>query len=321
MMSVKDFNNKQIVFVNGRKGEKFAFSNDNLVIKDEEGEIIHQSTCYQLFSLYIIGHFVITLKLIEKAKKFGFSIVLMSYSFRLVETINCGLQGNYLLHQKQYFNQNEEIGKLIIMNKIKNQIVQLKNRRDHSLAKLVNEMDELLIELGAQNEFYSIMSIEGLAAKKYFKSLFKDYDWIGRKPRTKIDPINTVLDIGYTLLFNFIESLIDLYDFDAYIGVFHKQFYKRKSLVCDLIEPFRVIIDDATIKAFNLKQFKYEDFAIYNDQSVLKIKLASKYANVYLEAIIDNKNEIFKYIQSYYRWFMKSQDNSLFPHYEWRRKW
>lgn len=321
MMSAKDFKEKQVVFVNGREKEKFSFQNDNLLIKDENDQTLLQTSCHNLFALYIIGNFVITTPLIEKSKKFGFSIVLMTYSFRPIETINNGLVGNSLLHKKQYQYYEIQIGKNIILNKVDNQILELKHQRKKT--KEMKETIENMVyyrNLFAEKDvvdFYLIMSYEGQIAKQYFKQMFLDLDWKGRKPRTKIDPLNTVLDIGYTILFHYMESLLALFDFDAYIGVFHKQFYKRKSLVCDLVEPFRVIIDHEVLKAFNLKKFKYDDFIVRQDQYILQIKLTSIYVNVFLRAINHYKMDMFYYVQNYYRAFMKNKDISDYPIFRW----
>jgi len=83
---------------------------------------------------------------------------------------------------------------------------------------------------------------------------------MGRYPRTKIDKNNLLLDMGYTFLFHFIETLLCLYGFDLYEGFYHKRFYQRKSLVCDVQEPFRCIIDEALKKAYNLGRISEKDF-------------------------------------------------------------
>ena len=72
---------------------------------------------------------------------------------------------------------------------------------------------------------------------------FDNVQWNGRKPRIKSDYVNVVLDIGYTMLFNIVDAMLQVYGFDTYYGVFHKCFYMRKSLVCDIMEPIRPIID------------------------------------------------------------------------------
>lgn len=103
-----------------------------------------------------------------------------------------------------------------------------------------------------QPDLNKIMGIEGSAARTYFPQMFNNVKWKGRKARIKCDYINASLDIGYTILFNLIDALLNVYGFDEYYGVFHRCFYMRKSLVCDLQEPFRPIIDYATRKAVNL---------------------------------------------------------------------
>ena len=50
MLTLPDFKQKQIVFAFLSYGEKIRFSNDNLIILDEDGNIKHQSTCYKLLA-------------------------------------------------------------------------------------------------------------------------------------------------------------------------------------------------------------------------------------------------------------------------------
>ena len=54
--------------------------------------------------------------------------------------------------------------------------------------------------------------------------------------------------------FNCMDSLLRLYGFDTYKGFYHKLFFQRKSLACDVMEPFRCVIDKQILKAFNLGQ-------------------------------------------------------------------
>ena len=110
------------------------------------------------------------------------------------------------------------------------------------------------------------MGIEGAVAKSFFSAYFANYNWKGRHPRVKSDVLNVALDIGYTILFNFMECFVRMFGFDIYIGVYHRVWYKRKSLICDLIEPFRCIIDHATLLAFNRKQFSEKDFILLKNE-------------------------------------------------------
>ena len=58
--------------------------------------------------------------------------------------------------------------------------------------------------------------------------MFSNVSWKGRKPRIKCDYVNVTLDIGYNLLFNMVDSLLQVYGFDVYCGIYHKEFYMIK---------------------------------------------------------------------------------------------
>ena len=159
----------------------------------------------------------------------------------------------------------------------------------------------------------SILGIEGSAARTYFKNMFYDFSWEARRPRVKHDMINCLMDIGYTLLFNVIEALLNIYGFDIYNGVLRRQFYQRKSLVCDLVEPFRFLVDMRIKKAINLGQCKVEDFTIKQDRYCLFGKNSAPYVKLLMEPILEHKQEIFLYIQGYYRAFMKNKKMEDYP--------
>lgn len=319
MMSTRDFEYKQIAFVFTSRGEKISFKNDNLLVSDADGNTKHQSTCYRLFLLFICGDYSITSGLLERANKFGFNIVLMTPNLRVTKIIPAKAEGNVLLRKKQYAYDKTDIAAHVIANKIRNQNALLKKKRQKSedekeaIKKLKQfEKDVMQPNLSVQE----IMGIEGISAKIYFKSLFQNYNWSARRPRTKHDITNCLMDIGYTILFNVVNALLEMYGFDVYIGILHTQFFHRKSLVCDLEEPFRPIIDEVIIKALNLSQIHEKDFWKNQEQYILPWKNSVPYIELFIKAIIEYKDEIFIYIQSYYRAFMRNKPVANFPTFE-----
>lgn len=319
MMSARDFEFKQIAFAFTGEGEKISFKNDNLVISDAEGKIKHQSTCYRLFILFICGDYCLTTGLLDRSKKFGFSIVFMTPNLRVTAMLPSKAEGNVLLRKKQYGYASAEIAARVISNKIHNQCAVLKKKRKKSeeekeVIKKLEQFEKDVVMPGLSGQ--EIMGIEGISAKLYFKSLFADYGWKSRQPRTKIDMTNTLMDIGYTILFNIVNALLEMYGFDVYVGILHTQFFHRKSLVCDLEEPFRPIVDAAILKALNLGQVNERDFWKNQNQFILPWKNSKKYVDLILKAIMEYKNEIFIYIQSYYRSFMRDRAAEEFPLFE-----
>lgn len=319
MLSRPDFEKKQILFVFCEEGQKISFKNDNIVVKDADGKVAHQSTCYRIHLLCIVGNTSITTGLLQRASKFKFTICLMTNSLKVCQVIGKRLEGNTLLHRRQYEYSGMELGRRIVSNKLMSQFAALDKLRlnDDSAfatkASIRGYIEKMENEEGLDRE--TLLAYEGNAAREYFGIMFRGFDWKGRKPRIKADYINATLDIGYTVLFNFVESLLDIYDFDLYCGVLHTEFYMRKSLVCDLMEPLRPIIDAALRKGINLGQICEEDFRVENHRHVLSWDKSKKYTRIFLGAIMDRKSDIFLYIQSYYRMFMKGADTEKYKEF------
>lgn len=315
MLDINDFRAKQLIVCFCNDGEKISVNNDNIVVKDKDAEIKCQATCYRIFSVFIVGQTSITTALIDRAKKFNFSIVLFTTTFRILEVIGFRRDANTLLHRKQYEYQGLDLAKYVVINKINNQRSLLNGIRHKSddTKKSIDVLSDYAEEVHCAQSLQEIMGYEGLASKRYFQSFFEDLRWDGRSPRTKRDYINSTLDVGYTILFSYIEALLSIYGFDLYCGILHTSFYMRKSLVCDIMEPFRVIIDRQIKKSINLKQFQESDFSCENERYVLQWKQSPKYVKVFLEAILSHKETIFLYVRQYYRSFMKKSSVDLYP--------
>ena len=315
MLNANDFKKKQIVFLFTNEGDKLSFLNDNIIVKNKEGGIKYQSTCYRLFMICVVGNISITSGLIQRSKKFGFSICLMTTTFKVYEILGARMEENTLLRKHQYEYTENDIGRKIEQNKIKNQSQILKNIRGKNqiMKEGIELLDKMVVQLEQQLEYLEVMGIEGNAARVYFSRVFDNVDWKGRKPRIKNDYVNVTLDIGYTMLFNIVDAILQVYGFDTYYGVFHKCFYMRKSLVCDLMEPIRPVVDYQVRKSINLGQCKENDFEVINNRWCLKYKSNPQYIQFLMNAILEYKDDIFLYIQQYYRFFMKRKSVSEIP--------
>lgn len=315
MLSYPDFQEKTVVIVFALQKQKYSFLNDNLVIKDEEDKIILQTTCHRVLALWIVGNGQISTGLLERAKKFAFPILILSQNFRCTGIWSSPTEGNFLLRQKQYVHVDLSIAKHLVVNKITNQIATLNSirKKEPECKDAISKLRQHLSDATKANDLQVLLGLEGVAAKTYFSKWFTDYEWKGRKPRAKIDITNVLLDMGYTFLFYFIENMLSLYGFDLYKGVYHTNFYKRKSLVCDLQEPFRCIIDKQIKKSINLGQVKEEDFELINDKWVLKYGKNKEYTQWMLKGLLEYKADIFLYCQSYYRAFMQAKPIAQYP--------
>ena len=118
------------------------------------------------------------------------------------------------------------------------------------------------------------------------------------------------------MLFNFIETIIRYYGFDLYKGFYHTDYWIRKSLVCDLIEPFRPIIDETVVTCIRQRKIVPGDF--YNKKGSLELekKKWPGYQIYFANAILNRKEDIFMFIRNYYRAFSNTKDISEFPIFE-----
>ncbi|MBN1896513.1 MAG: type V CRISPR-associated endonuclease Cas1 [Candidatus Aenigmarchaeota archaeon] len=316
MLGRPDFMAKQMLFIESDNSKKLRLKNSNIILTDENNEIILQHPCTKIFMVFILGEFSITSVLIKNAKKYAVPIVFLNYNLKPYFSILPDNKGNFLLRKKQYANSNDlEIAKHIVSNKVKNQINLMNSLRYKTTKEKnnISKIKELYRQISHVQSSQELLGVEGTASKLFFETYFKNLDFNGRKPRCKDDIFNLLLDIGYYYLFNFIEANLELYGFDTYCGFYHKLFFQRKSLVCDLVEPFRCIIDRRIRKSFNLKQINKDDFYFKNGQFYVKREFNKKYSKLFLKEILLYKEKIFLYIQSYYRSFIKGKEIDSFP--------
>lgn len=315
MMSVGDFAVKQILIVIPKEKQKLSIKNENVIVSDADGNVLHQSTCYRLFAVFVIGHIQITDVLIGLSRKFGFSIALFTETFRLHCVIGSTGEANVVLRRKQYSYESLDAAKSLIANKIGNQREMLLSIREKSeyTKSAISMLGDDIAELDGASNIHEIMGVEGSASRVYFKAFFDNVEWKGRKPRIKSDMVNSLLDIGYTVLFAFVECLLRIYGFDCFYGILHRCFYMRKSLVCDMQEPFRVLIDKAVKVNINLGKFKEKHFKIYDGRWLLEYAHSAAYVAVFVKELMERREELFIYIRDFYRAFMRDRCDSAFP--------
>jgi len=88
------------------------------------------------------------------------------------------------------------------------------------------------------------------------------------------------------------------------------------SLVCDLMEPFRCIVDKTIRTAVNRKQISEKDYDVHKGEYRLKKEKNKEYSKLFFDNLVPYKQEIFKYMQSYYRCFMGRKSIVQYPMFE-----
>ena len=322
MFTHKDIEYRTIFFINCIEDRNLRVSNGELLLEDvAEKKTLTKLPFQKILAIFVVGHISVTTPLIEKCQKNNVALVVMRQNLRPIFYWSNSAEANYLLRQKQYryAKNNLSIARVLVKNKIQNQLILLgKTKQKNDLIDAAKNFCEgVLPIIPTITDYSQLMGMEGIAAKNFFEAYFQQHEWKARMPRTKIDVVNATLDIGYTILFNFIECFTRMFGFDVYVGVYHRLWFKRKSLICDLMEPFRCIIDNTVRTALAKKQFKKNDFVLIKNEYRLKYEKNGEYCRIFYDSLIPYKMEIFKYIQDYYRSFMQDKPEEFYPQFKY----
>lgn len=326
MFTHKDIESRSIFVVNSLDNDRtLRVRNGELLVQeqkevDDKPATLTKVPFQKVLAIFVIGNSTITTPLIEKCKKHGVGLVVFKPNLRPVFFWSDPAEANFLLRQRQFAMESSDItvAKVLVANKIENQMANLKRsrRKDDLTLQAIEHCQAAINTVPDAKDIDSLRGIEGSAAKAYFAAFFQSLDWHGREPRLKRDPINVALDIGYTVLFNFIEAYLRLFGFDVYVGVYHRLWFKRKSLVCDIVEPFRFLVDRVVLTGFNRKQFSAKQFECYKGEYRLKRGESMVYYLAFFEVLKARKADIFKYVQAYYRCFMGRKSVTEYPKFQ-----
>ena len=164
----------------------------------------------------------------------------------------------------------ESLWTIIVTEKIENQMKLLK--------KLNKEEYKILQEYASQIEHNDNTNREGHSAKIYFSALFGN-----NFSRNKENSLNAFLNYGYQLLLSTFNKEIVANGYLTQIGIFHKNMFNYYNLSSDLMEPFRVIVDELAYKENPQKFEKDEKRKL---QNILNLKFRINNVNHYLSDII-----------------------------------
>ena len=272
------------------KNCKLSYKNDYLIIRSEDLKMIHLSeinmiiieNCMASITSYLINELANKkIKLIICDEKHNPSCEMMPYygSFNTSKKIL-----NQIAWKK---HKKEEAWKKIVEYKIHNQAMLLKNLEIDGYQKLLEY--EQHVELADKT------NREGHAAKVYFNELFgKNFS------RNDNNSINAALNYGYAVLLSTINKEIISNGYLTQLGIHHKNEFNEFNLTCDIMEPFRVIIDNFVY--FNKERefdsnYKLDIVNIFNNTYKYSGKkyILKDIIKMFVKNTLDAMNEIERY--------------------------
>ena len=147
-----------------------------------------------------------------------------------------------------------------------------RKRKIDQVAMATAGLQSDLTAVASAQRIEAIRGYEGAAAARYFKAIGmlitnEGFAFAGRNRRPPLDPTNSLLSFGYTLLHNHVLSLIFAEGLIPYFGNLHGSERKQMFLAFDLIEEFRApVVDALVMRLINRKSLRPTDFSWPNQQ-------------------------------------------------------
>lgn len=159
-------------------------------------------------------------------------------------------------------------------------IVSEKIRKQMEVLKYFNLKEYKLLENYIfQVEHFDVTNREGHAAKVYFNSLFG----VNFDRDDKENVINMALDYGYSILLSLFNREVVSNGYITNIGLFHRNKFNPFNLSCDLMEPFRPLVDKLVVE-MGIDNFGTDEKR--NLQKLLSSQLYIKNKEYYLPDVI-----------------------------------
>ena len=248
--------------------------------------------------------------LIESTAVSKTTSLLSELSKRKIKVIFCDEKRNPSSELVSYYGSHDT------SNKIRKQIAWKQNTKEAVWTEIVTEkirkQKEILEILGKEeSELLSsyIKEItwndgtnrEGHAAKVYFNALF-GLDFT----RTEDNYINAGLNYGYSIILSAFTREIVANGYITQLGLFHDNMFNQFNLASDLMEPFRVLIDQ---KIFQMKLIDFEHnekmqlVDVLNQEVLIdgKKQYVNNAIKIYCKSVFDALNDDDSSLMRFYR--------------------
>jgi CRISPR-associated protein Cas1 len=175
-----------------------------------------------------------------------------------------------------------EIAKKIVLGKIEgqNQILRKYGLRQHDIIKAKEAVGRIESDkLAAVRQ--RLTTVEGLFTERYFRQIFqlmpKSILTDKRRTYKAYDGINNTFNLAYTVLKWKVHRAVIKAKLEPFLGFVHSEQFGKPSLVCDLMEPYRCLIDGFLIQY--CMSLRKKDFVIQREDYSSNRKGEREYLN------------------------------------------
>ena len=265
-----------------KDGERFSV--------EKQGQQLNEIIARRVEQILVLGNITLTTPSMQYCMRNNIPVTFVSQHGSYFGRLETTTADNSALERFQYLRSLDEpfafdIASRIVEAKIKNSRTMIQKRKAmawESNGELKEKFDNTLSLMTSLAEhtntcenMEALRGLEGKTAALYFELyglLFKKElpfytSSFRRIRRPPTDPVNSLLSFGYTLLHNNIFSMVRMKGLNPYIGFLHAEDKGNPSLINDLVEEFRTIIDSMTLYTLNKGVLRNKDFYYRKDKT------------------------------------------------------
>lgn len=250
-------------------GDVVGCSNERLVLK-RAGSVLASLPAERVNQVVILGNAVLTAQAVALVLDRGIPVAYLSIAGSYRGRIEPEGSRTGALRRTQSISLSEptrclELASRVVAARIANSIV-FCSRRSAVLPEGNLEIMRHMHRRALRAESIdSLRGYEGTMSRLHFENfshMLEPSFGFSKRIRVKPpDPINSMLNLSYTLLYNQVRAAINLAGLDPYQGFMHVDEPGHASLASDLMEPFRPLIGDSVVlSVINRHVLKKEDF-------------------------------------------------------------
>jgi CRISPR-associated protein Cas1 len=268
-----------------KEGERLIVSHDSVTLLDQP--LIHVS------QVVLFGNITVTAPAASMLLRRNIEVVFLSRHGRYKGRLQPECSQTVEVRRRQYLRAQDsafclETARIFVRGKMHNaaQFCLRQRNRPAAVENGLGKLQRLERQTAQAAHLDALRGYEGTAAAEYFalfrQFLKQDLGFTRRVKRPPTDPVNVLLSLGYTLLFNNVHTMIHVVGLDPYQGFFHSERPGHAALASDLMEEFRsLIVDSVVLWVINKHILTWEDFIGQGEGLALKPEGLKKFLKHY----------------------------------------
>ena len=261
--------------------------------KDGEKVFVYPSA--NVKQVFLFGRIEVTAAMIHLLLREGIDTTFLTRDGRYRGRLVGKTSKNIELREAQFERSHDEefclnFSRKIVWAKAKNALRILQKSRGVAKEEFAQRVQNFRKSVRKIKTMDQLRGLEGAFSALYFRLfpelLIERFGFKKREKHPPPDPVNILLSLGYTLLFQNIYALVTGMGFDPYRGFYHQIRYGHPALVSDLMEEFRAaVVDSLIVKLVNRKQITWEHFERDGERYQFKKEGLEVFINAYREKL------------------------------------